>query len=265
MRVKRLKLKKLNNTRDLGGLTTSDGKTIKSGKLIRSGKLTDLPESTINALKQLGVTTVVDLRIPTEIGEHPDTLIDGVNYVCLPVLCTPTAGITSDETMRRTMVKESYRIKKEFGSADAYMTEMYRSILFNEQPQKELAKFLRLVVEEEGCILWHCASGKDRAGICAMLVEGLLGVDEETIIIDYLASRRFWRKKYSLNRLGLIIAPISLRFKKILYGLMRTKRKYLTAVIDDMKDRYGGITEYCKSVLNVTDEDINIIKTKYLE
>ena len=42
MVIKRLKLKKLNNTRDLGGLPTSDGLEIKRGKLIRSGKLSDL-------------------------------------------------------------------------------------------------------------------------------------------------------------------------------------------------------------------------------
>lgn len=77
MFVKRLKLKKLNNTRDLGGIKTSDGRKVKSGKLIRSGKLTDLPESTVDKLKQTGLTTVIDLRIETERAENPDTVIDG--------------------------------------------------------------------------------------------------------------------------------------------------------------------------------------------
>ncbi len=264
MVIKRLKLKKLNNTRDLGGLPTSDGLEIKRGKLIRSGKLSDLPACTIAALKKIGVTTVIDLRISTERQQHPDTQIDGINYFWLPVLCTSTPGVTSDSSMRHTMLKESRRIKDEFGTADNYMIETYRSILFNEQPQQELKKFLRIVIEEEGTVLWHCTSGKDRGGICAMLVEALLGADEETIISDYLASRKFWRKQYSLNRFVLAIAPVSLKLKKILFGFMRTKREYLETVINDMKARYGGIAEYCKQVLEVTDKDIITLKKKYL-
>ncbi len=265
MFVKRLKLKKLNNTRDLGGIKTSDGRKVKSGKLIRSGKLTDLPESTVDKLKQTGLTTVIDLRIETERAENPDTVIDGVEYHWLPVLCTPTVGITEEKSMRRTMKLESYRIKQEFGSADAYMTETYRSIVFNEQPQKELKKFLRLIIENDGCVLWHCTSGKDRAGICAMLVESLLGVDEHIIYEDYLASRRFLKKKYIANRLGLVILPVSFRFKHILFGFMRTKRIYLKSIIEEMKKRYGSVAGYCKTVLEITDEDIEILKAKYTE
>ena len=36
---KRIEFETLNNTRDLGGMRTEDGRTIVSGKLIRSGHL----------------------------------------------------------------------------------------------------------------------------------------------------------------------------------------------------------------------------------
>lgn len=265
MRIKRLRLKKLNNARDIGGLPTADGRVIKRGKLIRSDKLSDLPESTVAEIKNLGVTTIVDLRVPTEKIKHPDIIIEGINYVFLPVLYTATYGITNESSSRRTAINEGRRIKREFGSVDNYMVEVYRSIVFNEQPQNELKKFLRLVIEEEGTILWHCSSGKDRAGICAMLVESLLGVPEEIILEDYIASRRFWRRRYALNRFVIFVVPMSLRFKSILFGFMRTKIKYLKAVIDEMKTRYGSVAEYCKQVLEITDEDINLLKTKYLE
>ena len=70
--VRKMQLKKLSNTRDLGGLPTADGRKIKHGKLLRSGKLYKLPQKTVDAFKELGVTTVVDLRIFTEIEEHLD-------------------------------------------------------------------------------------------------------------------------------------------------------------------------------------------------
>lgn len=257
-------LKKLFNTRDLGGIPTADG-VIKTGKLIRSGKLYKIPDSTVDALRKMNVKTVIDLRIPTECEEAPDTLWEGVNYVHLPVLCTATPGITLEKSMRKTMAIEARRIKKEFGSADNYMTEMYRSVLFSEEPKKYLAQALRLIVDNEDCILWHCSGGKDRAGILAMLVECLLGVDEKIILQDYVASHYFQRAHFFWNRFGLVVFPfLSLRFKKILFGMMATKTKYIKTPMEDIKRKYGSVTEYCKAELGVTDEDIATLKEKYV-
>ncbi|MCM1545885.1 MAG: tyrosine-protein phosphatase [Clostridiales bacterium] len=263
--IKRLPLKKLFNTRDLGGIPTEDGRVIKHGKLLRSGKLYKIPAKTVEALKGYGVTTVIDLRIFTEQEEDPDTLWEGVKYVHLPVLCTATPGITRERSMKHTMVIESKRIKTEFGTADNYMAEMYCAVLLNEEPQELLKKALRLIIENDGCILWHCSGGKDRAGILAMLVESLLGVSEEIIVDDYIASHRFQRARFFWNRAGLVIAPCSLRLKKILFGMMAAKPQYLTVAMDRVKEKYGSLVGYCKEVLGVTDDDIALMKEKYLE
>ncbi|MDE7401162.1 MAG: tyrosine-protein phosphatase [Clostridia bacterium] len=263
--VRKMQAKKLFNTRDLGGLPAADGKKIKHGKLLRSGKLSKLPKKTVDKLKRLGVTTVVDLRIFTEIEEHPDTLWEGVNYVHLPLLCTATPGITREKSMKHTMVVESKRIKSEFGTGENYMEQMYRSILLSEEPQQHLKTFLRLVIDNDGAILWHCSSGKDRAGIVAMLIESLLGVSEEVILADYTASSRFLRGKFLRNKLGLVIAPCSIRLKKLLKAFMDVKPQFLTTAMNAAKEQYGSIENYCKQVLGVTDQDIETLKSKYLE
>ena len=163
------------------------------------------------------------------------------------------------------MVLESKRIKKEFGSATRYMEEMYCSVLLNEEPQGYLKQALRLIIENENCILWHCSGGKDRAGIVSMLVESLLGVSEDVIIADYVASLRFQRAKFFWNKAGLVIAPCSLRFKKILYGMMAAKPQFLLGAIERIKATFGSVVDYCKQVLAVTDDDISLMKKKYLE
>lgn len=265
MYIKRLPLKKLFNTRDLGGLPTADGRKIVQGRLIRSGKLYKLPEDTVDKLKAMGLKTVIDLRIFTEIEEYPDTVIEGVEYVHLPVLCTVTPGITREKSMMRTMAIESRRIKNEFGTADNYMIEMYKNILLGEEPISLLKKCMRLIIENDGCILWHCSGGKDRAGIVAMLVEALLGVEEKVIVEDYVSSHRFQRGKFFWNKLGLTIVPLVPRFKKILYGMMASKPSYITETINTLNERFGSITSYCKQILDITDEDIRVLKEKYLE
>ena len=263
MKIQRLKLKKLNNTRDLGGIPAEGGRAVKAGKLFRSGRLSRLPKRTKAALEGLGIRTVVDLRTDTERCEHPDTLLEGAEYIALPLLCAPTGGITAERSSRLFVKAESRRIKEQFGTADNYMIHTYRGIVFDEKPQESLRRFLRLAVERDG-LLWHCTGGKDRAGICAMLLEALLGVKEEDILQDYLASRRFCRKKFFINRLGVLIAPITLKFKKVLFGLMRIKREYMEGVISEMKARYGSIVGYCMKVLGITETDIALLREKYL-
>ena len=263
MKIQRLKLKKLNNTRDLGGIPAEGGRAVKAGKLFRSGRLSRLPKRTKAALEGLGIRTVVDLRTDTERCEHPDTLLEGAEYIALPLLCAPTGGITAERSSRLFVKAESRRIKEQFGTADNYMIHTYRGIVFDEKPQESLRRFLRLAVERDG-LLWHCTGGKDRAGICAMLLEALLGVKEEDILQDYLASRRFCRKKFFINRLGVLIAPITLKFKKVLFGLMRIKREYMEGVISEMKARYGSIVGYCMKVLGITETDITVLREKYL-
>ena len=72
IQIRRMPLRKLFNTRDLGGLPTGDGRKIRHKKLIRSGKLYKIPKSTVDALKKAGVKTVIDLRIFTESEQHPE-------------------------------------------------------------------------------------------------------------------------------------------------------------------------------------------------
>lgn len=263
--VKRLPLKKLFNTRDLGGFKAAGGKKIKHGKLIRSGKLSKIPPETVEALKKIGVTTVIDLRIFTEMEQAPDVLWEGVRYVHYPLLCTATPGITRDKSMRITMAKEARRIKDEFGTAENYMSAMYRSILMSEEPKRQLKPVLREIIDNQGCVLWHCSGGKDRAGIIAMLVESLLGVSEEDILTDFMASAHFQKKRFFWNKLAIFTVPATLRFKRILMIMMAAKPRFLMEPINEIKQKYGSVINYCKAELGVTDEDIEILRAKYLE
>lgn len=265
MRTERIKLKGVNNMRDLGGLPAADGKRIKSGRLIRSGRLYKLPAKTVAALENMGVDTVVDMRLDKEIETRRPTLIKTAEYYYLPLVCTATPGITTGKSMAGTMRKESRRIEEEFGNADNYMISMYKYILFEEESQKKLKTIFDLILKEENCIIWHCNSGKDRAGLVSMLVEGALGVSREDIVDDYMATRKIQLRQRRLQRLGLALIPGFGDFKKLLRALMATKPEYINGAIDETERRYGSITGYVINALGVSAEDIERLKDKYLE
>ncbi|MDE7082130.1 MAG: tyrosine-protein phosphatase [Clostridia bacterium] len=263
--IQKLKLQKLNNTRDLGGFPVADGRSIKYGKLIRSGRLYKLPKLTLSHLENLGVTTVVDMRNERERLDYPDSKISGARQVNLPIELSGAEGITYTKSLAKVWREESKRIKSEFGTADAYMFDVYERLLFTEKSQSTLKEFFSLVTADENCFLWHCSAGKDRTGIAAMLLEAVLGVNEELIIEDYVISNKFQRNKHVLQKAGLFIVPAARDFKRILYALMIAKPEYIKHAIEKIKERYGSILEYCKQALELTDENIELLKNKYLE
>lgn len=265
MRIEKLRLKGTKNMRDLGGFPAADGKTVKYGRLIRSGRLYKLPYKTVKALSDMKVDKVIDLRLDKEIEDRRPTVIEGAEYYYLPLVCTATPGITTGKSMAGTMHSESKRIKKEFGTAENYMISMYKFILFEPESQKKLKTIFDLLLSEENCVIWNCNSGKDRTGIVSMLVEGALGVDRELIIDDYMATRRIQLTHRRFQKLGLALVPVFREFKRLLHALMDTKPIYILSAIEEIEKRYGSITGYVEKALGVTEEQIEILRSKYLE
>ena len=265
MAIERLNIKKLPNIRDIGGFETNDGKRIVYGKLFRSGKLYKLNNNSKNAIKNLNLSYVIDLRIDTECNEKPDTKIDGVKYLHYPLLCTATPAITAEKSMRLTIQKESKRIKKEFGTADNYMVEMYKRVLLNTDSKETLKKILNVVLESNGGVLWHCNGGKDRAGLVSMLIEGLLGAPEETIIEDYVISHKYQRKKLFWSNFGLSIAFLGTEFKHVIVNMLSAKPTYIIKTLEFINTTYGSIENYAKAELGIDDKFIKDLKNKYLE
>ena len=264
MKITKLKLKKLNNTRDLGGIPTMDGKVIKSRCLFRSGKLKKLPKTTKRIIEDFNLDVIIDLRTPVEANSVPDTLIHKVEYLHFPLPCTATEQVYNEKSMRLTYLKEAKRIKSEFQNADNYMIEMYRNLITSDYCVSTLKQIMACFLKNDR-ILWNCNGGKDRTGLVAILIESLLGVSEDVIKKDYVISTKFRIKKNSLNKLGLLICPYSRHFKGILNNMMTAKPMYVDFMLDFFKKEYGSVVEYCKKALLLTDQDIQLLKDKFLQ
>ena len=91
---------KLNNTRDLGGMTTVNGGRIRPGRLIRSGRLC-LASAADRELLARTVSAVADFRSEREVLENPDPELPGVAYCHLPIFRERQAGVTREKDSDR--------------------------------------------------------------------------------------------------------------------------------------------------------------------
>ncbi|MGK4585567.1 tyrosine-protein phosphatase [Kitasatospora sp. HPMI-4] len=182
--IRDIEFDRLHNFRDLGGYRTEDGRTVRWGSLYRSDSLAKLAsESDRERFLGLGIRTVIDLRYPWEIesrGRVPEGL--GVEYHNLSIEHRPY---------------DQAALGPEVDTA-TFLAERYAEVA--EDGVEELRRALEVIAGADGPLVFHCASGKDRTGIVAALVLGLLGVPEETIVADFaltgLATERLiadWR------------------------------------------------------------------------
>lgn len=260
----RINLKKLENTRDLGGITTLDGRKIKEKRLIRSGTLFDATDSDRKILTETyKLKTVIDFRTDIEREQKPDPELDGVENIFDPILEAETLGITREKVDLKDMPKLFDGVTLE---PMEYMEKMYTDIVLNEHAQRGYEKFFGvLLTEKDGSILWHCSAGKDRVGVGTALLLTVLGVDRETIIRDYLFTGECYKKT---NRKLHALIDLFVRPKKsgiYLKYLMDVKREYIEAAFSAVEKNYGSVESYLEQTMGLDEEKRNALKAMYLE
>lgn len=152
------------NVRDLGGYPIADGHT-KWRRLLRADTLHRLDAEGIDAMLDIGVTTVIDLRHGEELTHQPNPFnghsVVGYHNVSLLEGLAPNLMDEGD-----------------------LLLELYRLALV--QRQSALSQILQIIADAPpGAVLFHCTAGKDRTGIVAALLLGVAGVEAGLIVEDY--------------------------------------------------------------------------------
>lgn len=265
----KVEYKGLRNTRDLGQFVTDDGRRIKENLIFRSGRIDKMSKRKIKKfLDEYNITTIIDLRTQVEVNESKHFLYPNfVDYYHIPVLNQQFFGITHEiNKMSKAMLEQRKKLTEDF-TAEDYMIQMYKSIVFEPSSQRHFATIFEVLsTKQEGAVLYHCTSGKDRTGITTLFLLTLLGVSEEDIIKDYEASNYF-NAKYIKSRTMLmnVFLLTSRRFKKLLITMLYTKREYIEETIKAIKEQYGSVLNFMYEKLDITPEKHEKIKKLFLE
>jgi protein-tyrosine phosphatase len=160
------------NVRDLGGLPAAGAGVTRRGALVRADALDGLTAAGRRALAAHGVRTVVDLRGGDEQRAESNGRPADVATIHLPL------GRIGDPEVRRR-----------WGDRPVFATPLYYRSFLDRFAGNTAAAIAAIAGARPGGVAFHCAGGRDRTGLIAILLLTLLGVAPEDAVADYALSR----------------------------------------------------------------------------
>lgn len=229
------------NFRDLGGIKTTEGRTVAWGKLFRADDMSNLTKNDVKYLESMSIASVIDFRAQSEAKRSPDKLPSTVHFT-YPIVITP--GNLSTEGIQANLLKTNI---------DLHMKQMNRLLVSEPACIRAYRIFFAIVQNHLSApLVFHCSAGKDRTGMAAALILFSLGVDEKTVMEDYLLSKEYLSDKYSAFIAKYPEAE----------PIFTVKKMFLQAGINQIKRDHGSIMEFLTKVLKV---DIIKMRQLYLQ
>ncbi|MFC4231356.1 tyrosine-protein phosphatase [Parasediminibacterium paludis] len=247
---RQVKLQGAVNVRDLGGYATKSGKAVKWGKIYRSAEINNLTPTDLDTLRNRKIDYVLDFRGPAEFTTAPDKLPVGATRISLP---SGSEDVGDRGKMMQSMMKAT--------TGDSIMLPFYANIAPFTNRYKPMFETL-LHHAKDSAVLFHCTAGKDRTGIAAALILYALGVDEQTIMNDYLASN-YYRQRDSERMKTLLVNTYHMK-ESVVNDVMGVNEKYLNATFTAIKAQYGSVDNYLKKEMGLGTKEIKQLREAYL-
>ena len=255
------------NARELGGLPLKNGRIVKHNTFIRTGKLSNLTLEDQKVLSdKWNLTKIIDLRNSNEIKEYPDPRITGAKHTQVSIIPCEQEGISREDHGMDPLDRAILRAKKfaEGKGARHLLETMYAQMARDSYCIDKIKEIFDILLEhEEGSILWHCTSGKDRTGVTGSLLLYALGADIEAIKEDYLYTN-IQNKAYRENVLQRMRERgVSEDLVYEIEVLESVEWKYMQNFLDAIEEQYGEIEVFLRDKLGLNEEKRRLLVEKY--
>ena len=261
MTVTDASLEAIANLRDLGGHHLRDGGRVRGGVAYRSAELSS--DAGAEALAELGVRVVFDLRTDAEREQRPDRLPRGVRHVVADVLSS--AGPEASPATLMTLIRDPAAADALLGRGGSarLFREKYREFVTLPSAQQAYHRlFTQLANGQDGPLLFHCTTGKDRTGWAAAALLLFLGVEEDEVRADYLASNDAVRG---------MVSPMLAAFAAaggdpdLMEPFAYVREEYLDAAMSDVRSTFGSFDAYFDRGLSMDDGARSALRARLVD
>lgn len=184
------------NTRDLGGLPTTDGGRTLPNRVLRSDNLQTLSDADVELLvEKVGLREVIDLRTSAEVLlEGPGPLrarpeVTHRHFTLLPERgqYTDVFAVDQPEVGDLPAGWMDSLLPRQVAEHDPDEPPAVRSYLgyLTDRGDAVVAALRALAAPVDGASVVNCAAGKDRTGVVVALTLAVAGVPHEEIAVDY--------------------------------------------------------------------------------
>lgn len=265
-----IELEGVANARELGGYENTEGRKVKKGLLIRTGSLNKATPKDIEKLsKEIGLKLIFDFRSNEEINNKRDKEIPGAENIQLDLLFR-----INNQTIKKIFMDKSSLEKDEHPvihmcrneTLIEYMTKLYGRLLQDTHAHNLYNQMFKQILATGGApVLWHCAYGKDRTGLAAMLILSVLGVDLPTIKEDFMRTNIAYKRTIDM----LLKMAKEENFTEAQIWTVKSISGVAEESFDSgykvITDQYGGIDKYLRNQIMLTEEEISKFREYYLE
>ena len=236
------------NTRDLGGLKTTEGAVIKDKQLIRSNRLSRITQKDKILLEtEYHLQKILDLRTPMEVEQEPDLEVAGAVYENIPFFLESMVGVSREQETRKQMLH-----MEEFPE----MSDIYKMMIKEEFCRKQISQAVREIMNTKG---------KDRCGLLSATILFLLDVSEDDVMEDYLKTNKAAITRVEKLKKKLHLAGLHREKIEKIEGYFVAKEEFLNAALKTMKEEYGSINQFMIKGLNISMQQKEDFKQKVLE
>lgn len=228
--MRRIFANKVENLRDIGGYAINNTEIVKEGCLFRGNCITSLTSEELNYLIQWRITKVIDLRCEEEIQKKKSVFWQNDKFSYVNIAINGNGKLPEN----KEKVLDSY-------------IEMLDG-------KEQIKKFFDTLAETEENILYYCNAGKDRTGVITACILQFLGVSNDDIIVDYLASG-----VYLKNMLQEFAKSMP---EKDIYSIINPNYNTMHNLLHYIDCEYGSIEKYLISC-NISNKNLKKIKNKY--
>ncbi len=244
-----VKMENAYNFRDTGGYKTADGKEVVLGKVFRSDAIDKLSDKDLKTFKDRKITTVVDFRGVEEAKKAQDRLPENTNYLLCPA---GSNNLPTAQDMVKFLKDKNFLFDMYGEGGLPYFGERYRSL------------FVRLLtLKPNEALLFHCTGGRDRTGMASALFLKILGVPQEVIEDDYVASNFYLAKNPTMKNMYSGLSKMAGMSEAEIKTQMELRPELIRNFFGAINKKYGSVENFFQVEMGIGPREIAVLKQKY--